>query len=175
MDVSAASALVGHLALAPVDSIAVATSHAASTAAGCSSASMEALAPCEPDSDVHGWISTRARVDTDDALELERCSNDDERARKFWTSPTSLPRIGIWANSDAPDGIRRSRSRSRTPPGVRRYDSDYEVNFRRALLSSVDRLATSSAASSSTESPLPPSMTMLVTTPTGKGHGVATV
>ena len=75
----------------------------------------------------------------------------------------------MWGDAAAPDGVRRTRSRSRTPPGVRRNDSDYEATFRLALRESVDQLITSAAAHSSTEAPRLPSMTSLAGSSTVPG------
>ena len=43
-------------------------------------------------------------------------SEDDKRVQKYWVW---LGRTGIWCDPEAADGFRRSRSRSRTPPGIR--------------------------------------------------------
>ena len=118
------------------------------------------LAPCEPDIGAHLWISTRAQTETGEILQPvpDEACDDDERARKSWSSDG---RTGVWGDSEAPDGIRRTKSRSRTPPGVRRKDSDYSAMFTKALRASVERCTTSAAASASTQAPLLPSMGQL--------------
>ena len=117
---------------------------------------LAALAPCAPDFGVRSWVSTQAREDTKDVLEpVPTEETDEERTLKYWRDQGLA---GVWGDPDAPDGIQRTRSRSRTPPGVRRRDTDYKALFENALQASREQWTSSSVASSRAESksqPLP--------------------